>query len=251
MILGISWECFLTAVIDRYPPRKERKSEGMKSLRIDPAWSRCVTVSLVFVAIFGIVLIRNMRRKSGLLSNPQGIAGIAAMATKSHILTDFRGLDTAPIDKIHKQLRHRRYNLHKSALWQGEYIRNSTEKIPDTGSDPRPLMLRLRAGIPYICYLVLFMGAIPVLLFVEGAAIVADKLPFFLTALATAVKVLWGTMNNDIRKWRKLFMSQFTTYLHQERSSPFSFSPKVKLRLGRSHSTTRERTQSSSLSRPS
>ncbi|CAI6340127.1 unnamed protein product [Periconia digitata] len=188
-----------SASVEMYPPRKERKSEGMKSIRIDPAWSRGVTVSLVFVAIFGLVLMRDMRRKSGLLSNPKGIAGIAAMATKSHILTDFRGLDTAPLEKIHKQLRHRRYNLHKSALWQGEFIRNSTEKIPDTGSDPRPLMLRLRAGIPYICYLFVFMVAIPSLLFIKGADIVVEKLPFLLTALATAVKVLWGTLNNDVR----------------------------------------------------
>ncbi|PVI06088.1 hypothetical protein DM02DRAFT_623402 [Periconia macrospinosa] len=188
-----------SASVEMYPPRELRTTEGMKSIRIEPAWSRAVTVSLIFVAIFGIVLMLNMRRKSGLLSNPQGIAGIAAMATKSHILADFRGLDIAPLDKIHKQLRHRRYNLHKSALWQGEYIRNSTEKIPDTGSDPRPLMLRLRAGVPYIAYMFLFMAAIPSLLFIEGADIVVEKLPFLLTALATAVKVLWGTMNNDVR----------------------------------------------------
>ena len=55
--------------------------------------------SLLVVAFCGAALMYAMRRKSGLLSDPKGIAGIAAMATKSHILTDFHGLDSAPIDK--------------------------------------------------------------------------------------------------------------------------------------------------------
>lgn len=188
-----------SASVIMYPPQKLRKADDWKSIRIDPPWSRAVTACLVFVAACGAVLMYEMRRKSGLLSDPKGIAGIAAMATKSHILADFHGLDTAPLDKIHKQLRHRRYILHKSALWQGEYIRNSKEKIPDAGSDPRPLMLRLRAGVPYICGILLFAIAIPVFMFVEGANQVTETLPFLLTALATFVKLLWNTMNCDVR----------------------------------------------------
>ncbi|KAF2795941.1 hypothetical protein K505DRAFT_381558 [Melanomma pulvis-pyrius CBS 109.77] len=188
-----------SASVNMYPPQSKRKPDEWKSIRIDPPWSRAVSASLILVAISGSVLIYAMRRKSGLLSDPKGIAGVAAMATKSHILTDFHGLDTAPLDKIHKQLRHRRYILHKSALWQGEYIRNSTEKLHEHGTDPRPLMLRLRAGVPYICFIILFTVSIPVFLFVDGADLVTEKLPFLLTALATAVKLLWGTMNCDIR----------------------------------------------------
>jgi hypothetical protein len=188
-----------SASVEMYPPRKDRETEGTKTIRIAPAWSRGVSGSLLLVAICGLVLIYEMRRKSGLLSNPKGIAGVAAMATKSHILADFRGLDTAPLKKIHQQLRNRRYALHKSSLWQGEYIRNSNEKISDTGFDPRPLMLRLRAGIPYVCYMVLFTAALPLFLFVEGAEVVIEKLPFLLTALATVVKVLWSTINCDVR----------------------------------------------------
>ena len=188
-----------SASVETYPPPKERHAQSLKAIRIDPPWSRGVTASLVFVAVCGSFLIYAMRRKSGLLSDPNGIAGIAAMATRSHILTDFHGLDTAPLEKIHKQLRHRRYILHKSSLWQGEYIRNSKEKIPDKGSDPRPLMLRLRAGVPYICYIIVFAVVLPVFLFLDGTEIVSEKLPFFLTALATLVKLLWNTMNCDIR----------------------------------------------------
>lgn len=188
-----------SASVKMYPDEEFRKADEWKAVRISPWWSRSVTACLVIVAILGIVLMREMRRKSGLLSNPQGIAGVAAMATRSHILADFRGLDTAPLEKIHKQLRHRRYILHKSSLWQGKYIRNATEKVADTGSDPRPLMLRLRAGIPYICYLVSFAAVLPVFLFVERSQIVTKKLPFLLTTLATVIKLLWNTMNADIR----------------------------------------------------
>ncbi|KAF2267961.1 hypothetical protein CC78DRAFT_33059 [Lojkania enalia] len=188
-----------SASVNMYPPKKDRKSDEWKAIRIDPAWSRAVTACLIVVAVCGSVLMYEMRRKSGLLSDPKGIAGVAAMATRSHILTDFHGLDTAPLSKIHKQLRHRRYILHKSSLWQGEYIRNSTEKIYEHGSDPRPLMLRLRAGIPFMFYMVLFLVAIPVFMFVPGADIVTDELPWLLTALAIIVKLLFGTLNCDVR----------------------------------------------------
>lgn len=188
-----------SASVKMYPDEEYRHADEWKSIRIQPWWSRSVSFCLIVVAILGIVLMYEMRRKSGLLSNPQGIAGVAAMATRSHILADFHGLDTAPLEKLHEQLRHRRYILHKSSLWQGEYIRNAKEKIPDTGSDPRPLMLRLKAGIPFICYLILLAVVLPVFLFVERAQVVTKKLPFFLTTLATIVKLLWNTMNGDIR----------------------------------------------------
>ncbi|KAF2871966.1 hypothetical protein BDV95DRAFT_493160 [Massariosphaeria phaeospora] len=188
-----------SASIKLYPEKNQRKPEEFKSVRIDPPWSRAVTGSLIFVAICGGVLMYEMRRKSGLLSDPKGIAGVATMATKSHILTDFRGLDTAPLHKIHEQLRHRRYIMHKSSLWQGEYIRHSKEKIHETGTDPRPLMLRLRAGIPFMIYIMLFCVSVPIFLFVDGADMVTDKLPFLLTALATIVRLLWATVNCDIR----------------------------------------------------
>ena len=188
-----------SASIIVYPDKKDRDSRKEKFIRVDPPWSRAVTGCLLFVALCGAALMYAMRRKSGLLSNPRGIAGIAAMATRSHILTDFHGLDEAPLDKIHKQLRHRRYILHKSSLWQGEYIRNSKEKLHEHGSDPRPLMLRRRSGVAFVTYVVLFTAAIPVFTFYEKTGIVTDKVPFLLTALATTVRILWNTLNCDVR----------------------------------------------------
>jgi hypothetical protein len=189
-----------SASIITYPAKDERdKMDVKKSVRVDPPWSRGVSACLLFVAFSGAALMYAMRRKSGLQSDPRGIAGIAAMATKSHILGDFRGLDTAPLDKIHKQLRHRRYILHKSSLWQGEYIRNNAEKVHEHGSDPRPLMLRKRSGIFFITFMVLVMASIPIFMFFDGAGIVTEKLPFLMTALATVIRIMWNTMNCDVR----------------------------------------------------
>lgn len=188
-----------SASIITYPPKKERHDDQVKSVRVDPPWSRAVSGCLVFVAISGAALMYAMRRKSGLQSDPKGIAGIAAMATGSHILADFRGLDTAPLNKIHKQLRHRRYILHKSSLWQGEFIRNSPEKIHEHGTDPRPLMLRKRSGFPFIFFMIAVTASIPIFMFYDGAADVTVTVPFLMTALATIIRILWNTLNCDVR----------------------------------------------------
>jgi uncharacterized protein DUF3433 len=168
---------------------------------VDPIWSRCLTGASALVAIHGIFLAICLRRKSGLLSDPKGIAGIAAMATKSHILADFDGLDRASNEVIHKKLRSRKYNLHKSCLWQGEYIRAS-EKRHDSSNkveNPQPIMLRLIAGIPYVGYMVLFIGILPVFIFIPAANNLTSKIPFLLTLMATVVKLLWNTLDISIR----------------------------------------------------
>ncbi|KAJ4378138.1 hypothetical protein N0V83_000971 [Neocucurbitaria cava] len=195
-----------SASIEMYPPKSEREADGWKSVRVDPPWSRAVSGCLVLVAFCGAALMYAMRRKSGLQSDPKGIAGIAAMATKSHILADFHGLDTAPLNKIHKQLRHRRYILHKSSLWQGEYIRNSKERIHEHGTDPRPLMMRLRAGVPFIVFLIAFTALVPIFMFFDPAGIITEKVPFLMTGLATIIRILWNTMNCDIRMLQPFFI---------------------------------------------
>jgi hypothetical protein len=187
-----------SASMNVYPPKSQRITGEYKSVRIDPPWSRAVSAFLVIVAINGIILLFQLRRKSGLLSDPKGIAGVAAMATRSHILHDFDGLDTAPHHAIHKQLRHRRYILHKSSLWQGEYIRHTDEEVKKH-TDPRPVMLRLVSGIFFIGFIICFAVLIPVFVFVNGANEVTEKLPWLMTAIATIVKLLWGTMDSDVR----------------------------------------------------
>ncbi|KAH7045191.1 hypothetical protein B0J12DRAFT_577150 [Macrophomina phaseolina] len=189
-----------SASVKMYPDKDERQENDLKYVRIVPIWSRLMSASLGVVALCGILLLFRLRRKSGLLSDPKGIAGIAAMATQSHILQDFQGLDTAPQQVIHQQLAHRRYILHKSSLWQGEYIRNDrTEEVTEIFECPHPLMLTLKGGIPYICGIVIVMILLPVFLFQPNANIVTEKVPFLLTALSTIIKLLWGTLDMDVR----------------------------------------------------
>ncbi len=193
---------FQSAAVSLFPDEEDRRSDEVKFVRIEPGWSRATTVTLVIIALCGIALLFQLRRKSGLLSDPKGIAGIAAMATRSHILEDFRGLDTAPPGVIHKQLQHRRYILHKSSLWQGAFVRTTTEKDDDKRSkpeNPKSLILRLKAGIPFIMYMVLFAALIPIFMFVPSANTFIEELPFFLTLFATTIDLLWSALDADIR----------------------------------------------------
>lgn len=186
-----------SASIVMLPEKKARKDGEDKYVRINPIWSRVLSGVLLCVAMYGILLLHQLRRKSGLLSDPKGIAGIAAMATKSHILNDFKGLDVAPNNLIHDQLQMRLYNLHKSSLWQGEFIKNE-EKIGNVKEDhPHPYLLRLQAGIPFIGYIIAVGAAIPCFVFIGEAVVVTERVPFLLTALATGIKLGWYVRRNS------------------------------------------------------
>jgi hypothetical protein len=100
------------------PDRAARKlnKDIEKGIHIDAVWSRFLSVLLIFVAIFGCVLVWQLqKRRSGLVADVKGIAGIAAMANRSHILMDFKDMDTATPDEIHKRLKSHRYTLRNSS----------------------------------------------------------------------------------------------------------------------------------------
>ena len=198
------------------PKQENRKATEPKVLAISMVWSRILSSFLVLVAILGCLLLYELRRKSGLLSDPKGIAGVAAMANKSHILMDFKDLDTATEADIRNRLKHRRYNLHKSTLWQGEYLSGGDGTFEDKKTvSPHPIMLRLAAGVPYIAFMLFFMGFIPLLMFVARANVVAQKLPWLLTAIASVIRVVWTTLDSDVR-----LMEPF--YILSRRGAPSS-----------------------------
>ena len=173
-------------------------SPTKKVVLVDPVWSRCLTASLGLVAVLGLMLMVFLRRKSGLLSDPKGIAGVASMATKSHILAEFKNLDTKSNEEVHRQLRKRRYNLHKSSLWQGEYITTATRQVVDKPENPVPFMLRLLIGIPFIISIVLFGLLLPFILFGPGSSLLT-RAPWLLTAAATGIKLMWNTLDISVR----------------------------------------------------
>jgi Protein of unknown function (DUF3433) len=170
------------------------------SVRIEPRWSRALTSFLIITAVLAIILFVQLRRKSGLLSDPKGIAGIAAMATKSHILHDFQGMDLATHRQIHKKLQHRRYLLNKSSIWQGEYDKSKESKYEGSRNleSPHPMMLRLSAGIPFISFLSFCLLAVPIIN-LTGARIIPNTVPWLPILIATLIKIVWTTFEFDVR----------------------------------------------------
>lgn len=67
-------------------------------------------------------------------------------------------------------------------------------------------MLHLVPGVAFVSFIVLFTAAIPVFTFLEGTSIVTDRLPFLLTGLATVVRILWNTMNCDVRMLQPFYI---------------------------------------------
>ena len=169
-------------------------------VRVSSTWSRVLSSTLIFVAIIAIIIFFLLRRRSGLLSDPKGIAGIASMATKSHILHDFQGLDLATRGQIHKRLAHRRYVLYKSSIWQGEWTPTSEpmQESEDRMSSPHPHMLQLRFGIPFLSFMIFGLIAVPIIS-LTPARVVPNAVPWLPILLATILKLLFSTFESDVR----------------------------------------------------
>ena len=170
-------------------------------VRMQYIWSRVLSASYLVIALILIILMIQLRRKSGLLSDPKGIAGIASMATRSHILRDFNGLDQANKGRIHDRLQHRRFVLYKSAIWQGEYDAEMEEPIHETKSkltSPHPPMLRLSYAYPFVGFMVVGLVAIPLISLTRARA-VPNNAPWLPILLATILKLLFNTFEADVR----------------------------------------------------
>lgn len=198
------------ASIELTPSRGSRESrentDGLKHIEFNAVFSRLLTTVLVLIAVFGCVLVYQLqRRPSGLVADVKGIAGIAAMANRSHILMDFKNMDTATPEMIHKQLKTHRYSLRNSSLAPEDSKPLSQEDKDKYDNEvkkhenPHPLMLRLVAGIPFIFSMVAFMVFVPIVLFEPRVNVVTDKVPWLVTLLAVAIKLMWGTLDTDVR----------------------------------------------------
>jgi hypothetical protein len=169
-------------------------------VNVQPVWSRILTACYLIIAIIGVVLVFQLRRKSGLLSDPKGIAGIASMATKSHILRDFKGTDEATIGQLHKKLQHRRYLLYKSSIWQGEYVpENDSHSEHETKiKNPHPPMLRPGVALPFMGFMVFGLVGIPLISLTKARAL-PNAAPWLPILLATLLKLLFNTFEADVR----------------------------------------------------
>ncbi|ESZ92618.1 hypothetical protein SBOR_6990 [Sclerotinia borealis F-4128] len=189
------------------PSRAERKANPgvMKGIIISGAWSRSLSITLWLCAIFGCILLWQLeRRPSGLVADVKGVAGIAAMANRSHILMDFKNMDTATPDMIHQKLKAHHYTLRNSSLAPEDSIiltqadKDKYDQHQHHDENPHPLFLRLVAGIPFVVGMLLFTILIPIILFTPANTI-TDKAPWLLTLGAISIKLCWGSLETAIR----------------------------------------------------
>ncbi|KAI3322448.1 hypothetical protein HD806DRAFT_536289 [Xylariaceae sp. AK1471] len=188
------------------PDRDARLSHpnGTKTITVSAILSRLLTATFFVIAILGCVLFYQLTtRRSGLLTDVKGIAGLASMAVVSHIMMDFRDMDTAKPKDIHHKLKNRRYELRNSSLFSEHFMSSSTresDKYKDAhlSENPHPLMLRKEGCIPFIIGVILFLALIPVFLFTP-ASVITDKAPWVITALAVCIKLSWGSLETSIR----------------------------------------------------
>ncbi|KAI2627414.1 hypothetical protein GGS26DRAFT_140681 [Hypomontagnella submonticulosa] len=174
-----------------------------KMITVSPVLSRLLTMTLFIISVLGCVLFYQLNtRRSGLLSDVKGIAGLAAISVQSHIMMDFKDLDVANLKDIHQTLKNRRYTLRNSSLVpEGAASISSREDDtldPYLPQNPHPLMLRAEGCIPFLVGILVFLGFLSAVLFTP-ASIVTDKAPWVVTALAVCIKLTWGSLDTAIR----------------------------------------------------
>ena len=175
-----------------------------KSILIHHAWSRCLTALFSLIAFLGCILYYQLQtRRSGLLADVKGIAGLASMATVSHILMDFKDMDVATHQDIHSRLKDHRYVLRNSSLAPDDLHPPSTlEQAKYTknhlSANPQPLMLRSAGALPFLAAILFFTALLPIALFTP-ATVLTDRAPWFVTAVAVFIKLSWGALETDVR----------------------------------------------------
>lgn len=187
-------------IIQNATLRVEPSFEDDFVLRVQLGWSRSLTATFALISVISLILLHPLRQRTGLISDPGGISGLLGMSTRSHILSDFQGIDVRSSDKtLASLLSHRRYILHKSSLWQAEFIPKieSTSQNEEPPQD-HPFTLPLSQGVPSLLFILLLSILVPIFIFTP-ANIVLDKLPFLMTALGIAVKLLWTLFDTNIR----------------------------------------------------
>ncbi|KAK8116260.1 hypothetical protein PG984_012762 [Apiospora sp. TS-2023a] len=188
------------------PSRADRLADPhkLKTIVMSAALSRLLTSTFVIIAVLGGVLFYQLHsRRSGLLADVKGIAGLAAMAVVSHIMMDFKDMDVAKPKDIHRKLKNHRYVLRNSSLAPDDSTpmsSNTQEKSReiDVSENPHPLMLRAEGGIPFIAGILFFLIFVPVVLFTSANEL-TDKAPWVVTALAVSIKLAWGSLESSIR----------------------------------------------------
>lgn len=211
-----------SAMIVLSPDRDTRLAnpDEPKIISIQAVWSRLLESVLIVTAVLGAALLYLLRRRrSGLLADVKGIAGLAAMANVSHILMDFKDMDVATHKDIHRKLANRRYQLRNSALvpiGSDDSVTNvvmGTQPAPlqalsanfNLSVNPHPLMFRKRGALPFIAGALLFTVFLPVFLFTSVGDFF-DPAPWVVTLLAVGIKLAWGAIDTTTRLMEPFYL---------------------------------------------
>ncbi|ATY65630.1 hypothetical protein A9K55_001538 [Cordyceps militaris] len=211
LLAGSLGPTFAAATVILTPSLHERNThpDAEKTLTFSPTWSRLLTSTLAVCAVLaGVLFVLLQKRRSGLNSDVRGIAGLASMAVVSHILMDFKDMDTATHHDIHHKLKYHRYMLKNSSLapddenpttsQDREKYNDDDDALGHMSDNPHPLMLRPAGCVTFILALVAFMGFVPAFVFTD-AGVVTDKAPWFATAWAVCLKLSWHGMETAVR----------------------------------------------------
>lgn len=213
-LLAISLVPTLGAAVFQLNPDRQARiddPEREKTITINATISRALTLVLFAIAILGCFLVYQLNtRRTGLLADVKGIAGLASMAVVSHIMMDFKDMDTAKPKDIHHKLKHRRYVLRNSSLAPDDSTPVTTQesdryKDAHLPENPHPLMMRKEGYIPFMVGILLFIGFIPTFLF-TGASVLTEKAPWVVTALAVCIKMSWGSIDTAIRMMEPYYL---------------------------------------------
>ncbi|POS77490.1 spray [Diaporthe helianthi] len=213
-LLAVSAVPTLTSACIILTPDREIRTQnpdGVKKILLDPTWSRILEVVFYSIAVMGAVLFYQLQsRRSGLLADVRGIAGLAAMANVSHILMDFKDMDVATHEDIHKRLADKRYVLRNSSLAPLPAQEDDHSTAIATGYfhlslNPHPLILRAAGCVPFITGILLFTALLPIFLFTP-AGYLTDKAPWVATALAVCIKLAWGALDTNVRMMEPFFI---------------------------------------------
>ncbi|KAK5657330.1 hypothetical protein OQA88_3395 [Cercophora sp. LCS_1] len=194
------------ACIILFPDRRTRAEDPdqEKQVLIHGVWSRLLTAVLIVIAFLGCVLLYQLQtRRSGLMADVKGIAGLASMAVAAHILMDFKDMDVATHTDIHHKLKNHRYVLRNCSLAPDETnppTKQERDKYATNhlSINPQPLMLRPHGIIPFIVVIALFTLFIPIVLFTP-ASVLTDRAAWSITALSVCIKLGWGGLETDVR----------------------------------------------------
>lgn len=199
---------FLSVLIRVDPSQKARKNWSAEDNRtkekrivVDAVWTRFLEANIsIIIALALYVVWKLTRRRSGLQGDPSGIAGIAAMANKSHILMDFYDLDSVSEDVIHKRLNKRTYIMHKGALWQAQVLKESErDHTTPKPMNAHPLLLRVKGMGPFMGFCLLMVILLPIIMYNKTANVVIDKTPWIITGISILVKSIWELLEKEMR----------------------------------------------------